>query len=389
MSVKGPPAPFPEWIGVALRAVDPVAAVQRAAAASLADWHDERLFVVGVGKAVRGMLTGLSQARPQSELVGVCIDKAGVPSEQPWPTGVAMLQGDHPIPGLRSFESSQRLVDAIDSWPADAAVVVLLSGGASALLCLPDPTDREALIELTRRDLGLPIAELNRRRAVLDPIKAGGLAKRLAPRRFRAFVVDDVPTAADPLATIGSGPTVTAETRSSHTIVASNRAATTAVIEAIRGSGHPAVEGRIGGVASEAGERLARTLLEAAARSPAPVALVAGGESSVKVRGTGLGGRNQELALGAARALAGHDATLVAIGTDGEDGPTDAAGAWVDGTTAKTAGPRLARALANNDAYPLLAELGCLICTGRTGTNVADLVIGIANANTPSSRWPR
>lgn len=384
--MTAPPARLGALLDAALGAVDPVDAVVRALCGDVAhealDRRARVMHVVGAGKALRGMLHGLALALPEVELRGIGIEKPDPSSRgRGWapPPGVEILPGDHPIPGPRSFDSSQRLVDAVRRWPPAAPCVALISGGASALLSLPAAADRAALVELTRNDLGLPIAELNRRRARLDPLKGGGLARLVGPRPFHGLVISDVPTATDPLGTVGSGPTVLPDNRDRHVIVASNGTAVRAALAAARSSGALAFQESVDGEASDEGRRLAGRLLTLARAHPNDrVVLVAGGESTVRVRGSGLGGRNQELALGAAQVLAETPACLLSLGTDGEDGPTDAAGAWVDGSTARTAGTRLNAALDNNDAYPLLAQLDRLIRLGRTGTNVADVVIGIS-----------
>jgi hydroxypyruvate reductase len=326
----------------------------------------------------------------------------------PWP----VLESGHPLPDARSLAAGERVMAFVDALPPTARVLVLLSGGASALVeKLVDGVDLPALRAITQWMLaaGLDIGAMNRIRKRLSLIKGGRLARRLYPRPVLCLAISDVP-GDDPRA-IGSGPLV-AETgeepqlqsapdlvraalarapvlpRASdpcfgaieYQIVArladAKRAAATAAGEL----GYAAVEEPefIAGDALAAGAMLARRLSVAAPG----VVHIWGGETTVRLPDQpGRGGRNQSLALSAAAALAGVDrVALLAVGTDGTDGPTEDAGALVDGeTVARGAlhGLDARAALAAADAGRFLEASGDLVHTGPTGTNVMDLMMGV------------
>jgi glycerate-2-kinase len=305
----------------------------------------------------------------------------------------------------------------------DETLVVLLSGGSSSLLACPAEGIALAdLAQLTRGLLGAgaPIEELNCVRRQLSAVAGGRLAAATRARRVIALVVSDVlgdrldvigsgPFAADPSRVedarevlrrrglwesapaavrrqLGggadrqrSGPRGAPDPRVSHRIVASNRDALAGAAAAARREGLAPVlvSDRLSGEAREAGRRLAR--LARSLRPPLPLCLLAGGETTVRVTGGGRGGRSQELALAAALELEGSDGVvLLAAGTDGCDGPTDAAGAFADATAvARGAALGLAAAgrLEDNDAHGFFDATGDLLRTGPTGTNVMDLVL--------------
>ncbi len=335
------------------------------------------------------------------------------------------------MPDREGVEGGRAILELAARLGADDLLLALISGGGSALMTLP-PADvaLDELQSLTAELLraGATIGELNCVRKHLDRLKGGRLARAAAPAGALALLLSDV--VGDPPDVIASGPVspdpttfdmaievlrrfdlwATAapalrrhlergargeieespgpgdpcfdgvETR----VVGSNRiAAEAALAEAARrGYRTLLLTTLLTGEAREAGRVLAALGLEARRSGhplPAPACLLAAGETTVTVRGSGKGGRNQELALGAAQALAGSAGLLVAsIGTDGVDGPTEAAGALADGETLARAariGLDAGAALADNDAYPFFEALGDLIVTGPTGTNVMDLVL--------------
>jgi hydroxypyruvate reductase len=313
-------------------------------------------------------------------------------------------------------------------------VVCLISGGASALLCQPrEGLTLEDLQHVTRALLksGATINELNAVRKHLDTVKGGELARLAQPSQVVSLILSDV--VGNPLDVIASGPTAPdpttyveaiavveryklrrllparvcqllqagAEGRLAETpkpgdplftnvlnlVVGSNQqAAAAAAAEAERLGLHVLLLSTyIEGEAREVGKVLAGLAREMVATNrplPRPACVIAGGETTVTVRGDGLGGRNQELALGAATRLAGlQDVLVVGLATDGADGPTDAAGALADGTTlarAATQGLDPDAALANNDAYRFFEPLGDLLKLGPTRTNVNDLMLVFA-----------
>jgi hydroxypyruvate reductase len=350
------------------------------------------------------------------------------------------MAGDHPEPGAASFAAADALAAAASRVRADDEVWVLLSGGTTSLIGAPEsgitPADLTAIYTLLLGS-GLDITAMNRIRKRFSRWGAGKLARALAPAEVRVYLVSDV--IGDDLASIGSGPCVpdpttapeirrllesvglwsrlpesarshltsaeagtTAETpkpgdqafaRVTLELVASNRLALEAAAEraAELGLAPVVVETPLAGEASAAGASVAAKLLYNCARNsiPQPSCTIWGGETTVTLntRSTGLGGRCQELALAAARVLDGAPGkfALLAAGTDGRDGPTDAAGAIVDGTTWRaitTGGRNPARDLAAHDAYHALDTVDALLRPGLTGTNVMDIVIGVCGTAT-------
>ena len=356
------------------------------------------------------------------------------------PGVLVSLEGDHPLPGARSFAAAERLAEQAALARDDDVAVVLLSGGATSLIAAPVPgvTGEElvALFELLHRS-GLDIHAMNVVRKRYTRWGAGRLAVALAPATVHVLVISDVP--GDDVADVASGPCVpdattaddvfalmrdsallprvpaallrhlesvrcgvAAETpkpgdaafrKVTSRVIGSNRLAVDAAIAHARALGLRAEAGApLAGEAVRCGEVIADALL-ARARLGAPGCIVWGGEPTVtraddtapSGSAAGTGGRCQELALAAARRLAaGGDAArriaLLAAGTDGRDGPTDAAGAFADGDVWPAilrAGGDGARALERHESYAALALGGALFRRGPTGTNVMDVVIGV------------
>jgi len=338
------------------------------------------------------------------------VTKEGHAESLPWP----VLETGHPLPDERSLAAGDALIEFASNIPPDDQVLVLLSGGASALCeALPEGVTLSGLREVNRWLLGsgLDIAAMNRVRKRLSRLKGGRLARLLAPRSVLCLAISDVP-ADDPRA-IGSGPLSPDPDvmRSSDLagmpekifamlshavaaplpgdacfrnirfeIVARLDDARRAACAAARAAGYQAVMRPefLDGETLGTGTRLAREL----AAAPAGEVQVWGGETTLVLPSEpGRGGRNQSLALSAAIELQGRkDIWLLAAGTDGTDGPTLDAGALVDGETVsrgESAGQIARNALANADAGTFLEASGDLIQTGPTGTNVMDLVIGL------------
>lgn len=365
------------------------------------------VYVVALGKAACAMAEGAHAALDGQIRDALVITKRGYAQPLPWP----VLEAGHPRPDAGSIEAGRVLLEFVARLPASAEVLVLLSGGASALAeVLPAGLDLDALQRVNDWLLGsgLDIAAMNRIRKRLSLIKGGRLAQRLAPRRTLCLAISDVP-GDDPRA-IGSGP-LTADAAAGdsrslppwlaallhaapplpapgapcfgnvcYEIIAGNRDAMAAAVAAVERLGAEAVAEPefISGDAATVGTRLARTL-----RAAAPGTVhVWGGETTVTLPAQpGRGGRCQQLALAAALGLAGStDTWLLAAGTDGSDGPTDDAGALVDGDTiarGEQAGADAAAALRAADAGSFLEASGDLIQTGPTGTNVMDLIFGL------------
>lgn len=356
---------------------------------------------------------------------GVVISPGGG-APQPRLEGIA---GEHPQPGLGSEAGGRRALAIAASLSPDAALLVLLSGGASSLMAVPADgltleDKREATGVLLKA--GADIYALNTVRKHLSAIKGGRLVAACVAES-RAFVLSDV--VGDDLSFIASGPTVPdpstygdalfvidrfggrgafprrvvahllsgargeqpespkpGDARLAHAETAlvggRHNAMRGAAEEAIRRGYHVRiVDDAIVGEARLAGAQFARQCLSMAASLPRPLCVIGSGETTVRVTGRGTGGRNQELAAAAATVLAdaGTATMLASAGTDGIDGPTEAAGAISDDTTlarAEAGGlPRVDAVLGDNNSYPYFAALGDLIRTGPTGTNVGDLQI--------------
>lgn len=395
--------------------------------------------IIALGKAAHAMATAAVATlaeRGHEVAGGVVIAPEG--SRAPHPA-LAAAAGDHPVPGARSFAAADELGRAVGAVRPGEEVLVLLSGGASSLVAAPvDGVETEELAWLYRTLLGsgADIATMNGVRKRFARWSAGRLALALYPAPVHCLVVSDV--LGDDLAAIASGPCVpdpltsvevvsrlcdlglwaelpesfrhllagvatgrlpetpkpgdAAFERVHSSVIVGNAAAVRAAahharslgVTGVRVEGEPVV-----GEAAECGRRMAQALLDDAAHAgDGPCCVVWGGEPTVTLGAAALhdaqGGRMQELALAAARLLdeagiAAARVTLLAAGTDGRDGPTDAAGAVVDGTTwgaARAAGRDPADDLARHRSYAALDAAGALLRPGLTGTNVMDVVVG-------------
>jgi glycerate-2-kinase len=416
----------------ALRAVDPGEAVRgalsregsRLLVAGVALPEDARCVVLAAGKAAAAMAAAFEREAGDRVVRGLVVTKDGhgLPLAK-----LGLREAGHPLPDARSEAAGAEALALAESAGADETLVVLLSGGASALTSCPQPGLRlEELRETTDLLLraGAGIAELNCLRKHLTRVAGGRLAAAASrAREIVVLAISDV--IGDDWATLGSGPCapdpstyadalavlrrrgllerVPAAVRSHleaglaglrpespkpadpalarvrSVLVASNRDALAAAGAAgrARGLAVHVLTDRLHGEARDAGRRLA-ALARALRPGPARL-LLAGGETTVSVRGRGRGGRAQELALAAAVALEGDSrVALLAAGTDGSDGPTPAAGAFGDGGTlarGAAAGVDARDALAENDAYGFFTREGGCFVTGPTGTNVMDLVL--------------
>lgn len=341
-----------------------------------------RVRIFGAGKASVGLTRALLDRLEGVAVDGLVIAKHGSDVDL---GAVKLRTAAHPTPDASSVEATAELLEMLGDSKDDDLVLCPISGGASSLMTAPDGMTLEELSSRTAELLrnGATIQVINERRRSWDRIKGGGLAAAAAPARVVGLVLSDV--VGDPLRYIGSGPTVPdrPDERIQNLVVGRNADA----IEGARLAGErcglqiglhrdPLV-----GEAREAGVTVARILARSGDGFPVadPGCLLLGGETTVTVVGNGRGGRNQELALAAVRRLHGTDAVLVTLATDGEDGPTPAAGAVVTGQTqarAQAAGLVPAAALSANDSHGFFHALGDLITTGPTGTNVGDLVLG-------------
>lgn len=342
------------------------------------------VWAAAVGKAASSMALGAFDALGSSLERVLVITKSGhlAPELRSLP-GLEALESAHPLPDERSLAAGRRLLDWVQGLPAAVSPLFLVSGGASSLVeVLASGASLAELERLSARALaeGVPIAELNARRTRLSRIKGGGLAAQLRGRRARALLISDVP--GDDPAVIGSGllgPPPDAGDRIERQIIASVDLAMEAVVTAAvqRGLTAERAAERFEGEATRLAARFTHELLVGNSQ-----VRVWGGESTVHLpEHPGRGGRNQHLALAAASYLPDYpELMLLAAGTDGTDGPSEAAGGLVDAETCSRlslAGLEAEDCLLRADSGTALAAADALVRTGPTGTNVADLVIGL------------
>ena len=394
-------------IRAAIAAVLPDEAVRRA----LKGRHfPGRVLLVAAGKAAWQMARAAVEALGPVD-AGVVVTKYGhVQGQLP---GVACYEAGHPVPDENSFRATQAALDLVAGAKETDTVLFLLSGGGSALFEKPLIPGGE-LQDITQQLLacGAGIVEMNTIRKRLSAVKGGRFALACAPARVYSIVLSDI--LGDPLDMIASGPAVPdrstcaqaqaiAETyglRLSGAARACLQQETPKVLDNVEthitGSvrelcaAAAAACGQLGYQpvlltdhldceAREAGRFLADIARTHAGRGQA-TAYLAGGETVVRLTGHGLGGRNQELALAAAPGLAGLPAAVFSVGSDGTDGPTDAAGGYADGDTLAALAARgleVHAVLADNDAYHALKAVDGLIMTGPTGTNVNDVAVAL------------
>jgi glycerate 2-kinase len=399
----------------------------------------ERVHVVAVGKAASAMADAAASRLGPLVAEGLVVHRRGDPPPQcGWPE----IFGAHPVPNADSRHAGERVERFVTSRPSGAFLLFLLSGGGSAILEAPAAGVRMADIAATARQLlasGAPIQAMNTLRRHLSRVKGGWLRVRAAPRPSATLAISDV--VGDTPWDIASGPTVPDPTTfrdavraarrwavwdrlptgvraylhaglsgqrpetpkpgdpafrgGSFHLVATNRIALKAAERAARHRGYRAIllSRTVVGETAPVARRQAAVLRRVADEGRPwrrPAALLSGGETTVTLGASnGTGGRNQEFALACATGLRGLPAVCaLSLGTDGIDGPTDAAGGIVTGETvdaARRAGVNLARALADHNAYPALVRLGGLVRTGPTGTNVMDLHVLLAGS-VPQSR---
>ena len=373
-----------------------------------------RVFLVAAGKAAWQMSWAAVGCLNVPIAGGVCVTKYGhVQGAIP---GVTCVEAGHPVPDANSFRGTELVLELTKDLRQTDTVLFLLSGGGSALFEKP-LIDGEELQDITNQLLasGADIVKINTIRKRLSAVKGGKFARWCAPARVEAVVLSDI--LGDPLDMIASGPAApdsstcadalaiadacglrlsekaweclreeTPKTLDNvHTqVIGSVRQLCAAAEAECRRLGYETVflTDRLDCEAREAGRFLA-SILRSHADSGEKLAFLAGGETVVHLTGKGKGGRNQELALAAAEGLAGLSACVISVGSDGTDGPTDAAGGYSDGDTLRELeekGLRLSDVLKENDAYHALKSVDGLIFTGPTGTNVNDIAVGLINA---------
>jgi len=435
---------FDAVITAVLAACDPRELTARALRAE--PFSSAPVHVIAFGKASMSMTHGAGEVLGHRLRIGCALAPAGVSRPAGFPQTVAAYPVDHPLPTDRNVEAAQVVryfsedFGKLAAAGSDALLLVLISGGGSAQLTLPP--DGLSLAEVRRATdfllrAGADIHELNTVRKHIDQLKGGRLARMAAPGKVRVLALSDV--VGDDLGTIASGPCHPDKTTFADaaavvkkyqrgggsggggelseilnylqtdgygstespkpadpvfknvrsTIIGSNHTALEAAQVALVAMGFEVAEmvNSVSGDAATVGIDLARRAKKLAdSPGPRPAAIIMGGETTVRAVGNGVGGRNQELALAATIELDGrHDIALAAFATDGVDGPTDSAGAAVNGQLATIAAvARLAPAafLAQNDSHTFFSRMDIdghrtLIRTGPTGTNVGDLLVAL------------
>jgi len=393
----------------AIAAVSPAAAVRQALEGHA---FSGRLYLVSVGKAAWKMAETAVSCLDQPIQEGIVITKY-CHVEHPL-DGVTCYEAGHPVPDSNTFAATQAVLEMTKNLTADDTVLFLLSGGGSALF--EDPLiPSEELQDITAQLLasGADIVEMNTVRKRLSAVKGGRFAIHCAPAKIYAVVLSDI--LGDPLDMIASGPaaadpstcaqaraviekygiclsreadvllnqeTPKALTNVTTQIIGSVRQLCSAAARICQDLGYEPIilTDRMDSEAREMG-RFVGNILATHAPSGKKLAFLAGGETVVHIKGTGLGGRNQELALAAADPIEGlGNVCLISVGSDGTDGPTDAAGGYVDGRTKGKLGAEYHTLLDNNDAYHALQKTEGLVITGPTGTNVNDVTIGLIDS---------
>ena len=370
------------------------------------------VYVVAVGKAAWQMANSATACLSDKITDGIVITKYHhVQGQIP---GIKCMEAGHPVPDENSFRATAEAIDLVKDLTENDTVLFLLSGGGSALFERP-VIEQEELQDITNQLLacGADIVETNTIRKRLSYVKGGRFAKLCEPAHVFAIVLSDI--IGDPLDMIASGPVtldsstcedalrivekyglrisekarlfLETETPKSITNVTvqitgsvKQLCAAAAVQSKALGYEPIILTDRMNCQAKEAGSFLA-SILKTHEDTEKPLAFIAGGETVVKLTGKGKGGRNQELALAAAVGIEGlRNAAVISVGSDGTDGPTDAAGGYVDGetiTSLQGKGLSVYQTLMDNDAYHALKAVDGLIMTGPTGTNVNDVSIGL------------
>ncbi|MGD0014085.1 MAG: glycerate kinase [Bryobacteraceae bacterium] len=433
----------------ALRAADPAQAVLRhlrvsggvlvAAGRRYPLGSFERIFVLGAGKASAGMAVSVERLLGRRLTSGLVNVPRGCRARL---RRVRLCECGHPLPDAAGVRGAENIAAMARAALERDLVICLISGGASALLPMPAPPvtlqEKQAVTSLLLA-CGANIHEINAVRKHISSLKGGQLARLAYPATVLSLLLSDV--VGDNLDVIGSGPTAPDDStfadakgilerygifdrvppgvrerieagvrgeieetpkagdpvfaRVRNLVVGSNRLTLTAAAQAARERGYrplvlsSSIQGETRDVAG-VHAAIAREILGSGRPARPPVAIISGGETTVTLRGKGLGGRNQEFVLAAAIELAGTgDVVVLSAGTDGIDGPTDAAGAIADARTIARAaelGMEAAAYLANNDSYRFFEPLGDLLKTGPTGTNVMDLRLILVGKARPRRR---
>ena len=392
----------------ALTQVQPDAAVARALAGR--SFGGGKLILVSTGKAAWSMANAAWACLERKPDAGIVITKYDHSKGEIGT--LEIYEAAHPVPDENTFSATKRALEITEGLTAEDTVIFLLSGGGSALFEKPLVSGEE-MQDVTQQLLasGADIVEMNTIRKRLSGVKGGRFAQHCAPAKVLSVVLSDI--IGDPLDMIASGPAYpdnsTCEQaldivrrydmKFSEQAMALLAQETPKVLDNVETQVNGSVRELCNAAAKacvklgyepivltdcltcqarEAGDFLA-SIARTYRNTDKPLAFLAGGETVVHLKGTGLGGRNQELALSAAMGIAGLDRTAVfSVGSDGTDGPTEAAGGFVTGETAgilAEKGIKIFDVLANNDAYHGLQACDGLIMTGATGTNVNDVAV--------------
>ena len=396
----------------AIAAVMPDAAVRRALEGRV---FAGRVVLVSAGKA------GWQMAKAASDCLGDRIDSGVIVTKYDHVMGTvanfSCREAGHPVPDENSFDATREALRLVSNLQPEDTVLFLLSGGGSALFEDPLVTGEE-LQDITRQLLacGADIVEINTIRKRLSNVKGGRFARHCAPAHVLCIVLSDI--LGDPLDMIASGPACPDSTTSEQALAiarkydlqmsqnawellsretpkeltnvttlinGSVRELCAAAADACRALGYEPcmLTDQLTCQAKEAGSFLA-SVAKTHCADGKKVAYLAGGETVVQLTGKGLGGRNQEMALSAAMGIDGiSNVCIFSVGSDGTDGPTDAAGGYADGDTAqclKAQGIDIFQVLRDNDAYHALQKCDGLIITGPTGTNVNDFAVALIDA---------
>jgi len=386
----------------------------------------DRIVVIGSGKAAAAMAQAIETLVGERIAEGlICVKYGhGLPLKH-----IRSIEAGHPLPDQEGVQAAGRILEMVERAGVNDLIIFLVSGGGSALLPLPVTGISLRDKQITTQTLlacGASIHEINALRKHLSAIKGGRLAQAASPATMMTLILSDV--VGDDLDVIASGPAMPDSStfqdcwdiieryaiedqlpenvlthlkagkagsipetpkkdthdwrRIFHLIVANNFQAIRAAAQAARNKGYAplilssCIQGETREAAGIHGA-IAREVAASGHPIPAPACILSGGETTVTLKGTGKGGRNQEFALAAAQTIAGTvPMVLLSGGTDGTDGPTDAAGAIIDHTTAQRAanlGLDINTHLNHNDAYPFFQQLGDLLITGPTRTNVMDV----------------
>ncbi len=357
------------------------------------------VYVIGAGKAAADMAENIEKILGKRITRGIVIDTRNKSLSH-----IKVVKGTHPISSSVNVKATHTIVDLLKKCKKDDLVICLISGGGSALMDAPRvPLEQQIRINKLLLKKGATIQEINTVRKHISYIKGGQLGALAAPATMITLIISDVMT--NDLEIIASGPTVrdsttvkdaervrkkyalpaltfvetpkTRLTNVTNILLATNVSATEAMSEKARALGYRAqvVTTQLTGEARDVGKRLASLVKPGKA-------LIFGGETTVHVRGNGKGGRNQETVLGATEYL--KKGTIVSCSTDGVDFITDAAGGIVDETTkeeVKKMKLNVSSFLRNNDSYTFLKKVNGAVVTGKTGTNIGDLMLVLGNVN--------